>query len=345
MSLSHSDILQDRFRAAVLGMAVGDALGFPLRGLPPTAAAQASELLEDFSPRPRGRFQKGQFSAHTQLMLAAAESVVAAGRVDGRTVASHVAWAWREGVLLMPGPVVVEAMEKLVGGAPWMAAGAPLGVADPSVLSRALVAGLLSAEDPARLAQEAGVLAVVTHKAPRAAAGCAAVARAVALSLSGRRWAPEAYCAEVAAAASVHDAGLAEELAHLPRVLGWEVPKALELLRRVAPAAALRGAEGLPAHVTPVLLVALYGALKAPHDFRSAMRLVLRCGGEVDAASALCGALVAASLGTAALPTKLRRGVAFAEHLEDVADRLFVVAQRGRRAPALAVARGTAQRR
>jgi len=339
------DTLQDRFRAAVLGMAVGDALGFPLRGLPPAAAAQAAERVEDFSPRPRGRFQKGQFSAHTQLMLAAAESAVAVGRVDGRSAASHVAWAWREGVLLMPGQVVVEAVERFVAGTPWMSAGAPLGVADPSVLSRALVPGLLSGEDPARLGQEAGVLAVVTHKEPRAAAACAAAARAVALSLTGRRWAPEAYCEEVASAASVHDAALAEELCHLPRVLGWEVPKALELLRRVAPASALRGAEGLPAHVTPVLLVALYGALKAPHDFGSAMRLVLRCGGEVDAASALCGALVAANLGTASVPVKLRRGVAFAEHLEDVADRLFVVAQRGRRAPALASQAKVSQRR
>ena len=143
----------------------------------------------------------------------------------------------------------------------------------------------------------------------------------------------------------MHDAGLAEEVRHLPSVLGWEVPKALELLRRVAPASALRGAEGLPAHVSPVLLVALYGALKAPHDFTSALKLVLRCGGEVDAASALCGALVAASLGTQALPPKLRRGVAFAEQLEDVADRLFVVAQRGRGVPALARVRGAAARR
>jgi len=317
----HPDTLQDRFRAAVLGMAVGDALGFPLRGLPPGAAAQAAERVEDFSPRPRGRYQKGQFSAHTQLMLATAESAVASGRVDGRSVASHVAWA------------------------PWMSAGAPLGVADPSVLSRALVPGLLSGDDPARLGQEAGVLAVVTHKEPRAAAACAAAARAVALALTGRRWAPEAWCEQVAAAASVHDAGLAEEVRHLPRVLGWDGAKALELMRRVAPASALRGAEGLPAHVTPVLLVAFYGALKAPHDFGSAMRLVLRCGGEVDAASALCGALVAASLGTASVPVKLRRGVAFAGHLEDVADRLFAVAQRGRRAPAVAAQAAVALRR
>ena len=47
--------LQDRFRGAFLGMAVGDALGFPLRGVPPESLARL-ELGEDFAPRPRGRF-------------------------------------------------------------------------------------------------------------------------------------------------------------------------------------------------------------------------------------------------------------------------------------------------
>ena len=33
----HIAVLQDRFRAAVLGFAIGDALGFPYRGLPAPA--------------------------------------------------------------------------------------------------------------------------------------------------------------------------------------------------------------------------------------------------------------------------------------------------------------------
>jgi ADP-ribosylglycohydrolase len=339
-------ILQDRFRAALVGLAVGDALGLPLKGLPSCAAAKVPELGEDFSPRPLGRYRKGQFTAHTQLMLAAAESAVAAGRVDGRSMASHLVWTWHEQVLLLPAPPVVEAAERLVHGAPWMAAGAPLGVADASVLSRAVVPGLLCGSDPVRLAQDAGTLTVVTHKEPRAAAAAAAAARAVALSLTGRNWAPEAFCAEVAVAAGVHDGGLADEVRHLPRVLGWEAPRALELLRRVAvPASLLKGTEGLPGHVSPVLLVALYAALKSPDDFVVAQQLVLRCGGEADAAAALCGALVGARHGLERIPARLRRGVAFSEHLLDVADRLFAVAQRGRRTPVLANARAAVQRR
>ena len=42
----------DRFRAAVLGFAVGDALGFPLRGVPSDALERLPALAEDFASRP-----------------------------------------------------------------------------------------------------------------------------------------------------------------------------------------------------------------------------------------------------------------------------------------------------
>ncbi|MFL5318336.1 MAG: ADP-ribosylglycohydrolase family protein, partial [Myxococcaceae bacterium] len=275
-------ILQDRYTAAVLGMAIGDALGFPLRGVPPKAIARLPDLAEDFSPRPRARFQKGQFSDDTQLMLAVAESVAREGRIEGRSVASHFAWLLREGVLLQPPRVLTEAIDRLLEGVPWMSAGAPIGNTDASCLSRALIAGLWHHDDPSKLAHEAGVLAVVTHKEPRCAAAAAAYARAVSLGFSADRLTPHDFCEELARAAAVHDEAFAEELRHLPRVLSWEEDRALELLRRVAvPSAELNHTDGLPAHVSPVLLTALYAALKVPHDFRLAMRLLLRAGGEI----------------------------------------------------------------
>jgi ADP-ribosylglycohydrolase len=121
----------------------------------------------------------------------------------------------------------------------------------------------------------------------------------------------------------VHDERFGEELRHLPRVLAWDEERALELLRRIAvPTAQLKDSEGLPAHVSPVLLSALYAALKVPHDFRAAMRLLLRAGGEVDAAAALLGGILGAHLGTAALPSRLRKSVLYAEQLENAAVKL-----------------------
>jgi ADP-ribosylglycohydrolase len=315
--------LQNRFRGAFLGMAVGDALGFPLRGVPPESLARL-ELGEDFAPRPRGRFAKGQFSDDTQLMLAAAESVVREGHADGKSFGAHLAWAFREGVLLQPPASVSESAERLARGVPWMASGAPLGVKDPSVLSRGLVVGLSSGQSAPRIARDAGALAIVTHKDPTCAAATAAYARAVSLALEPEPRTPSTFCDALADAAGTHDPSLAEELHHLPRALAWDVGRAVELLVRVGvPTRALDRGAGLPAHVVPVLLTAVFAALRIPHDFRASVALALRCGGELDVAAALTGGIVGAHLGAEAIPARLRRGVLYADVLAGTADRLL----------------------
>ncbi|MDY7232359.1 ADP-ribosylglycohydrolase family protein [Hyalangium rubrum] len=318
---------QDRFHAAFLGLAIGDALGFPLRGIPPASLTRLTHLADDFAPRPRGKFAKGQFSDDTQLLLAASESVIREGKVDGRSAAAHFAWLWQEGVILQPPRGLSEALQRLAGGKPWMSAGAPLGLKCPSVLSRAMVVGLFE-NGSARLPHDAGVLAIITHKDPVCAAAAAAFAQAVALGMEEEPLTSADFCERLALAAAVHDKGLAEELRHLPRLLTWDKGRALDALRKIGvPRAELQGVDGLPAHVVPVLLTSLYAVLKVPHDFREALALVLRCGGEVDVAAAVTGGLLGAHLGTRALPPRLRKQVLYLENLVDTADRLFQARQ------------------
>jgi ADP-ribosylglycohydrolase len=328
MSLSPAERL-DKFQAAFLGLAIGDALGFPLRGVPPASLTRLPALAEDFAPRPRGKFAKGQFSDDTQLMLATAESVIREGKVDGRSAAAHLAWLWQEGIILQPPKSLADALQRLAEGTPWMSAGASLGVKCPSVLSRALVVGLFESKNRARLRHDTGVLTVLTHKDPTCAAAAAAFAQAVGLGLTtSEPLTPAEFCEALAAAAAAHDQDLAEELRHLPRLLTWEPARALAALRKVnVPPSQLKGVEGLPPHVVPVLLTALYATLKVPHDFRQAVELTLRCGGEADVAAALTGALMGVHLGTHALPARLRKNVLYADTLLDTADRLFQARQ------------------
>ncbi|MCI0569961.1 MAG: ADP-ribosylglycohydrolase family protein [Myxococcaceae bacterium] len=315
---------QDRYQAAVLGLAIGDALGFPLRGVPRASLWRAPSLADDFAPRPRGRFAKGQFSDDTQLMLASADSVVREQKVDGRSLAAHYAWLWQQGVILQPPRPLADALQRLAGGASWMSAGAPAGTRDPSVLSRALVCGLWNAGQVARLSHDAEVMAIVTHKDAVCAAAAAAYARAVGLGLEDVTLTPQEFCEELAHAASTHDAGLAEELRYLHRALAWDVGQALGQLSRIGvPPSQLEVEEGLPAHVVPVLLTALYAALKVPNDYRAAVTLALQAGGESDVAAALCGGLLGAHLGTEALPSRLRRTILYSDHLHDTAQRLW----------------------
>lgn len=318
-------LAQDRFRAAVLGLAIGDALGFPLRGVPVSSLARLPTLAEDFASRPHGRFTKGQFTDDTQLMLATAESAIRERRIDGRSVAEHFAWLWKEGVLLEPEPPLAKAVERLGRGVPWMSAGAGLGVRDCSTLSRALVVGLWNADSPGRIPHDAGVVSVITHKDPTCAAASAAYARAIALGLSPAPLTRAAFCEELAIAAGEHDAALAEELRGLPGLLTTSVDRAMDRLRRVLPLAPPE--EGTPAHALPVLLLAVYAALRAPHDFREAISLTLRAGGAADAAAALCGGILGAHLGESAIPARLRHNILYADHLRQTADRLWQARQ------------------
>jgi ADP-ribosylglycohydrolase len=315
--------LQDRFRAALLGLAIGDALGFPLRGVPPAGLRRLPELADAFAPRPRGRFPQGQGSDDTALALLAAESVAEAGGVDGRRFAARLLEAMEEGAVVQPAKAVAAAAERLGRGVPWMSAGEPFGVRDASAVSRGLAVGLFEAEGR-RVARGAGILAVVTHKEPTCAAACAAFGRAVGAVVSGEAASPERLCEAMAASADQHDPALGEELRHLPRLLSWEVERATELIRRVGvSAAAMEEDGGLPEHPWPVLLLGTYAALRLPHDFREAMASVLRWGGAADAAAAITGALLGAAQGEACLPPRLRRHVLGADRLVAAADALL----------------------
>ena len=104
--------------------------------------------------------------------------------------------------------------------------------------------------------------------------------------------------------------------------------RALGQLRKVSvPPSELKGVDGLPPHVVPVLLTSLYATLKVPHDFRQAVEPhpALRRRGRRG--RRLTGALLGAHLGTAALPARLRKNVLYADTLVDTADRLFQARQ------------------
>ncbi len=317
--------LHTRFRGAILGFAIGDALGFPLRGLSPLSIARMALLAEDFAAKPRGRFQKGQFSDDTQTLLAAASAVAYDKRVDGRNIAKSLLQLWDDAVILQPPGNVTESMRALRRGDSWLGTGANLSEAEPSCLSRGVVAGLFSDLSPPKLFHDVQVLTVMTHKSPLCTGATAAVARAIQLGLTGEVHNASTFCTQVAAAAALSAPALADEIENLPRLLAWDDSKALRTLSTIGLPVAHRSAgAGLSAHVVPVLLTALFAALKGGAVFRSAVLLALQAGGEVEVASGLAAAIVGAHAGVDCIPARLSKNVLYRDAILESADNLFV---------------------
>ena len=315
--------LRERFRGALLGFAIGDALGFPYRGRAPQELHRRPLPVDDFGIR--SGFSRGQFTDDTQLLLSTANAIVEAKGVDGRAVAQHFAWLWVEGSILDPQESVDKAMQALQGGTPWVSSGAPLGVRDPSCLSRGIALGLLGEEAISKLAHHAHVVTVMTHKDPACTAAVLAVARCIQLRISDPKISPRRTCEELAQAAMNCDRELASEIFYLPRILGWSSERAMATLREVG-VIRKKNEVGLPAHLLPVLLVALYATLKYPLDFRAAIAAVLANGGEVDVAAGLTAAFFGAGFGSENLPPRLRKNLLYRDELTASADALFAFA-------------------
>lgn len=321
---NNPDDLRDRFRATLLGCAVGDALGFPFEGAPPELVARIPELAEDFRPRPRGKYARGQYTDDTQMTLALAASIAEEGRVHGPAVAVRFAALWKDGIILEAGETTSEAIGRILRGSPWMAAGAEVGLAGNGAAMRASPIGLWNCDDLSKIVRDAEVQGVITHKDPRSLAGAAAFAAAVALALDEAEPNPKRFCRVVADQAYPFEPEFASMLAELHRLLGWELRSAVSAIARMG----LLPDEapdwpGISPFVIPTVGMALFAFLREPNDFRAAMQIALRAGGDVDTTGAMVGALSGAHLGVMGIPARLRKGVLHAEVIVEIADMLF----------------------
>ncbi len=316
------EMLRDRFRGALLGVAIGDALGLPFEGLPPGSCARA-QLTEDFAARPRGgKLAKGQWGEGTACALAVAEAFAGRASLDGADIARRIQHAWTSGEIPVAGRALREAMEKLEQGQPWNTAGAPTGRAGNGPAVRSIALGLWCAFEPRKLPRDAQMIAVITHKDPRAAAGAAAIGAAVAFQLAGGRSSRE--CVRHAAeAARQLDRGIGDDLATVEELLSVSSEAAAIQLSRLGLSAGDRPQPGISTFVLPSVGFALHCALRADGDLRVACEAAIRAGGDVDAVSAMAGAIVGARVGAAQLPARLKKGVRDPERIVRAADALL----------------------
>jgi ADP-ribosylglycohydrolase len=184
----------DRAGGAMLGMAIGEALGAPLEGLTHEKIQEKAGRLEGFvDPRrvqPPGRagyFQLGVYEDETQMALAASDVIIKSGSFQPEGFRDRLSELGQPvpgnafGCLRRARRNLRTAVRRILKGATWEQSG--VNTAGSGAASRGVPIGIFYRSDPDGLMRAAIEAALVTHRDPRSIAACVLMAAGVAQAL------------------------------------------------------------------------------------------------------------------------------------------------------------------
>jgi ADP-ribosylglycohydrolase len=322
---------EDSFVGCILGLAIGDALGFPaeFRRREQILASFGENGLTDFvaldDPRWPARplilgkrHPPGTFSDDTQMTLAVASALLAAGPrglepLMEEMSASFVAWSTSPDNDRAPGNACMTGCGRLASGAPWRTAG----VADSKGCGSAMrVApiGLYFRDDPGLLLEAARASSVLTHRHDAGIEGAAAAALLVALAVD--RATPRAMYDAIVKECAPRSADFASCMGRLA------------LLLDVEPAVALSSAGlGESWVAEEAVAAALYCFWRSPDDFARVVLTAANTDGDSDSIACIAGSIAGAYVGASGIPERWRKGVEQAAQLEQIGHRLYRAAE------------------
>jgi ADP-ribosylglycohydrolase len=304
---------RDRARGALLGLAIGDALGMPTQDLPYDLVRSRYGVLTGFEPGPpdneisRG-MAAGRVTDDTDQAVIVGRLLVAGqGRLDPRDLADELlAWEQRmraAGSLDLLGPSTRRALDAVAAGASPSESGrhgdtngaamriTPLGICCPRYGSAGLV-------------ERVAAVCQVTHDTGLAIAGASAVAAAVSAGVAGAGVA-EALAAAVEAARLGAAYGGYAAGADVAARIGWAVD--LVAGRGVVEALgivnALVGTSVATQESVPAALALV--SLMSPGDPWLVVRAAASLGGDSDTIAAMAGAVCGSLSGAGAFPSEV----------------------------------------
>jgi len=308
---------RERYRGCILGLAIGDALGMPTEFLS-LAEIRARWGPEGVTDLEAGSWPAGSFTDDTQMTLALAEGILAAGR--DAAVDTIMAEVGREFVRWMeeplgghraPGNTCLTGCRNLAAGVPWREAGVAESKGCGSAM-RAAPVGLVWLGDYERIREIGVAQSLATHGHPCALAGSVAVAALVSMALEGV--APGEMLGRVLDLTADRGDEFAAQMAVVPEVL--DLPDAEAWTDLGGGWVAEEAVAG-----------ALWCFLRSPNDYRATVLRAASTDGDSDSLACIAGAISGAYNGLDAIPQDWRDRVERVGYLADVADRLFELAR------------------
>jgi ADP-ribosyl-[dinitrogen reductase] hydrolase len=294
------EMLQDRYRGCMLGLAVGDALGAPLEFIDRAEIARRYGEVREMLGGGWLNTAPGEYTDDTQMALAIARSAADLGRIDPVDIGARFV-QWMESMPKDIGNTTLQSLGYLAAGVPWNVAGARTmaqkgdSAAGNGSIMRAAPLALVCRNDRDALIRQSIDISLITHADPRCCWSCVALNKAIVALFSGSD-------DVITAASDVQEPLVRETLATALTVERDEVKSG--------------------GYVLHTLGAAFWSFLN--HDsFEEVVIAAVNLGGDADSTGAVAGALAGARYGASAIPERWLAMLQNRQELTDLADRLL----------------------
>lgn len=306
--------LRNRCVGAIVGFAVGDALGMPGEFL-------SREQIRRYYGKPISGFIKahpghasdflpaGAYTDNTQTMLATAECLIECKGMDpARQADALLSWSQNSVPHRTPSSANLRACRHLSSGKPWNKSGVFNSGCTAAI--RMIPIGLYFNQSPEELTRAALDDCIITHNEPRARAASVCVAYLIARLLQSDE---KSWPADQVLETADHIAGLDKDLA---AVLRW-----CTQIVHLPPEEALFEI-GTGSDAIETIPAAVYCFLRHPRSYSGAVFPAANAGDATDLIAALAGSLVGTLAGVQAIDKSLLRSVEDSDLLIGVGENL-----------------------
>jgi poly(ADP-ribose) glycohydrolase ARH3 len=311
MKMVDSQQIREKFAGALLGAALGDAIGASREGLR-MANEHEVELLDEGSHPLR-------YTDDTHMTIGMAESLVECGGFDGehmarRFVDNYLEEPWRG---YGPGPPRV--FRLIQRGERWDRAAAhvyPGGSFGNGSAMRVSPVGLFYWSNAARLREAAQMSSIITHTHPLGMEGAALQATAVALVVAQDPAKPidtPSFISRLLESTTVD-------------VYRTKIAEFGTLLEHPNDRQGVVNQLGHGIEAFNSVPTAIFSFLSHSQSFASTVTYAVSLGGDTDTIASMAGAISGAYLGIDALPSEWQRRLENIEYIAELADRLWQAA-------------------